>query len=199
MPSSLRISRPSKQCSDRLSISDGKNTRRLPDCFGRYTGTSTTIPPRKPPVRFGRAAGESTLSLLPAARPREPRCAPPRSFVARVAQIAERFAGCQKSAALRPIFEHGACIVVLPEASRPLSFPLCRLDGLTILAGWTGQRTPTRPRQPPPPQPIARRRLLASRTSVLIPRTDTRDTSLRSGRGCARPPHRCKKTNPRIL
>ena len=36
----------------------------------------------------------------------------------------------------------GACGPGVPRASRPLSFPPCRLDGPSILAGWTDQRTP---------------------------------------------------------
>ena len=103
----------------------------------------------------------------------------------------------------------GAYFVGAGSSGRPLSFPPCRLAGSAHPWRLAGSAHPCRlagSAHPDtahdshkPPQPIARRAVRpGGRTRpVLIPRTITRDTDLRSGRGCARPPHRWKRADRR--
>ena len=96
-----------------------------------------------------------------------------------------------------PVFEHAprrfapAVLAVpgFPERPGPFhSRPAVGRAGRFTSAGRVVD--PRHSGQPHPPQPIARRAAFPGGNArpVLIPRTDTRDTDLRSGRGCARPP-----------
>ena len=102
--------------------------------------------PESPRVARPSGAGESKLSLLPAAEPREPRCA------------------------LRlTSFACSACVVREGRATRPLSFPPGRLDGPSDSRRLDGPAKPDSRGQPhaSPADSLIR----ASGTHSLIPRT----------------------------
>ena len=194
-----------------------RRTPRKPPARSRTTQTSTATP-RKPPARSRTTQTATATPRKPPARSRTtqtatatPRKPPARSAPAEHAAL---LASLRSAAVLAvpgfadragPFHSHpvGWTGWAIPWGWTSQRFPgagrasgSLGMDGPAVPWGWTGQRFPgagriSRPShsgQPPPPQPI--RSLAPVGARPLIPRTSRRDTSLRSGRACARRPHR---------